>query len=621
MTVTIYSNIFEKVNGYRRPVSHLLDRIRNGRSRKRIEELRSCLDKDKAANLKKNLPSVCFSGEFSERFDDKLLKHSGLICLDFDNVANIPDKIEDLIQYDFVYAVWISPSGDGIKVLVRIADGKKHREHFRALQDVFPGIDPSGINESRVCYESYDPNIYVNEDATPFTTVKEVEKVEVRDVVTRTHEIFSNLLKWLTNKGDAFVTGERNTFIFKLASACCRFGIDESESISLINREFQLNQSTFSIKEGEQAIKSAYRSNKAHYGTATFEMGRLVDQETKREISVEEILSDDFKLNDVIYGIDVKENAISIYENGYEKLEGIGFEFDNHWKPKTRELTLLSGIGNYGKSSFDDWYKLNRAVLYGDRFGIFSPENNPAEEYYHNLTEILLGDDCTPRNPHKPAKRLYDQAYDFVSSHFFYVYPKEALSTPDYIMEKFFELIIKEKCNWFTIDPFNQLSNDYAKAGGRSDKYLEDVFSRFLRFTQQNNVYMNIIAHPKTMSKQSDGNYPEPDVFEIADGAMWNNKMDNILIYHRPFGQTDPRNPMCTITSKKIRRQKVVGVKGFTELKYFLADRRFFIEQEGVNVDILDHNLVRSGLTMFTDKQSEQQKLITTGWEAIDLDF
>jgi hypothetical protein len=32
-----------------------------------------------------------------------------------------------------------------LKALVKIANGAKHREHFQALQEVFPEIDRSGI--------------------------------------------------------------------------------------------------------------------------------------------------------------------------------------------------------------------------------------------------------------------------------------------------------------------------------------------------------------------------------------------------------------------------------------------------------------------------------------------
>jgi hypothetical protein len=142
-------------------------------------------------------------------------------------------------------------------------------------------------------------------------------------------------------------------------------------------------------------------------------------------------------------------------------------------------------------------------------------------------------------------------------------------------MEVFLQLIVKENVDGVDIDPFNQLANNYQNFGGR-DKYLEWVLSLFSRFSQTNNVYFWIIAHPVKMQKATDGNYPCPDVFDIADGALWNNKLDNILVYHRPFGQTDPQNPTCEFHSKKIRRQKIVGKKGFFVFEMLFKTRRFF---------------------------------------------
>ena len=143
-------------------------------------------------------------------------------------------------------------------------------------------------------------------------------------------------------------------------------------------------------------------------------------------------------------------------------------------------------------------------------------------------------------------------------------------------MEVFLELIIKENVDGVDIDPFNQMTNNYQNFAGR-DKYLEWVLTLFSRFAQINNVYFWIIAHPIKMQKGADGNYPCPDVFDLSDGAMWSNKMDNILVYHRPFAQTDPQNPTCEFHSKKIRRQKVVGKKGFIIFEMLFRTRRFFI--------------------------------------------
>ena len=538
------------------------------------------LDKEKANNLKLNLPSVCFSGKFgNDRTDASLIQHSGFIVLDFDDVEDLRNKQVEIISVEYVYACWVSPSGRGLKALVKIAKGEKHREHFQALQELFPEIDRSGINPSRVCYESYDSEIYINEEAKVFKTIKKTEKIVVSKQENSHDETFKKLLKWLSNKNEAFVTGERNNFIFKLASACCRFGIDEISAQYLIDAEF-LNGSEFTDKESHRAIRSAYKKNNDRSGSVTFDKEVLVDKVSRVEMQVDETVFDEgIRPKDVIYGIDVKDKAINIYEHGYERVFGINVpEIDDRFKPKRGEITLLTGIGNYGKSSWKRWYQVFRVVMFQEKFGTFSPEDNPAEEYYHDLVEIYLGTDCTPSNPNRPNKDVYEAAYDFITKHFFYVYPKDAEPTPKYIKEIFLELIIKENIDGCDIDPFNQMSNNYQGFAGR-DKYLEFVLTDFQRFATINMVYFWIIAHPTKLPKNSDGNYTCPDVFDVNDGAMWNNKMDNILVYHRPFAQTQPQNSLAEFHSKKIRRQKTVGKKGFTLLEMDFKTRRFYFNQ------------------------------------------
>ena len=593
--VTIYRNIFAKEPNYI-TVDQALERIKTGRSKEQIFSIREMLDKERADNLKKNLPSVCFSGKFTERKDECLQEHSGYLILDFDNVHDLREKQTEIINHDFVYACWISPRANGLKALVRIADGKKHREHFTALLEIFPDTDKSGVNESRVCYESYDPDIYINKDCKPFKKTVKTERIQVSERVNESREIYSNILKWLTNSGNAFVTGERNLFVFKLASACCRFGINQQDAVELIQSDF-LTDSTFSTNEANNAIKSAYKSNQ--FGNAHFERDVLVDKKTRKEIVIDPAIFDtDIRAKDVIFGEDVKDQALSIYDNGYAQLMGIGCELDEYFKFKRGEITCLTGIGNYGKSSFLAWLLLVRAVKFNERFALFSHENNPAHEFYHELVEIYLGANCTPSFINRPSKMAYEAAYDFISKHIFYVYPKDIAPTPDYIKERFLELIIKEKVDGCIIDPFNQLANDYASAGGRSDKYLETFLSDCSRFAQVNNVFFTIVAHPKMLRKEADGNYPCPDVFDLADGAMWNNKMDNIIVYHRPNHQKDPQSPLCELWSKKIRRQRQVGKKGVLEFEYLRSSRRYYIGgrdvlQELINsdkqIDLIDN--------------------------------
>lgn len=208
--------------------------------------------------MKHWLPSVCFSGTFETRTDSGLKLHSGYLVLDFDDVYEISEMMGKLSQHDFIYAAWVSPRANGIKALVRIADTDKHKEHFDALKEIFPEVDKSGRNVSRVCYESFDPNIYINENAIAFTKIKTIEKIEAKEVLYNDGEVFRNLLKWLSNKNDAFVKGERNVFIFKLASACCRFGVNLAVAESLILAEFP-SGNDFTLSECKKAVQSAYK--------------------------------------------------------------------------------------------------------------------------------------------------------------------------------------------------------------------------------------------------------------------------------------------------------------------------------------------------------------------------
>lgn len=575
MMCTIFRNIYSKEPRYI-TVDAALARIASGKSRDKVEEIRTSIDKEKAQKLKANLPSVCFSGKFgTDRKDEQLIEHSGCVVLDFDNVSDLRNRQSEIISRDFVYACWISPSGSGLKALVRIAKGARHREHFQALQEIFPDVDKSGINPSRVCYESFDQDIYINRQASVFTKVKIIERIVETTANNDEQRTFSNLLTWLSNKKEAFVTGERNNFIFKLASACCRFGIDENSALTYINNEFLVN-SDFTTTEAERTVRSAFRVNKSKFADSCFESERLVEKVTRKEVKIEGITLDlEEKAKDVIYGIDVKDQAISIYERGYEQVKGIGVpELDHHFRMRKGELTLLSGYGNHGKSTFKKWLKIMRMLLYGEKFATFSPEDSPAADYYHEMTEILLGCDCSASNPSRPPREVYERAYDFISAHEFYTYPKDISPTPDYIKERFLELIVKEKVDGVDIDPFNQMAHDYARS--RTDQYLETFLGDFSRFIQVNNLYGIIVAHPNKGHKDQSGNYPCPDVFDLAGGAMWNNKMDNILIYHRPFFQTDPLNPTCEFHSKKIRRQKTVGKRGFILFEMIFKNRRFY---------------------------------------------
>ncbi len=573
--VSIYRNVFDTTGQFTIPIEKALERIKNGKSRESIIGLRAESDSNRQQDLKKKLVSVTFSGKFSERVDEKIVSHSGFLCLDFDDVS-VSEYKEKFIKWEYSYAVWASPRATGVKVLLKIANGKKHREHFAALKKLFPNTDPLCANESRVCYESYDPEIYINTASKTFSEAIKFEIVEDRKVSVDTFEVYKKLITWTETsiKSDkSFHEKNRNNFAYVLSGAACRFGLSETDVCSLVVSDY--SQSDFTKNEIERTVRSAYSKNKNAFGTAEFSNSNFRTKETHYEVDIK-VLQEGFKPDDVIYGSDVYEKAVEIYTHGYKSAESTHIaKLDQYWKWKKRELTLMTGIGNYGKSFYFNQLQLIKSYFDGDKWAVFSPENCPPEEYYFDLVEMLLGCACDGGYNFKPDRQKFDAAYEFVSKHFFYVYPESISPSPEFIKTKFLELILKEKVTGVVIDPFNQLSNDYGASGGRSDKYLESFLSDCQRFANLNDVYFLLIAHPHKLKKDPNGNYPEPDIFDIADGAMWNNKCDNILVYHRPNHQTDPDSAICEHHSKKIRRQKMIGKKGSFEFSLDRKKRRF----------------------------------------------
>jgi Protein of unknown function (DUF3631)/VirE N-terminal domain len=157
--------------------------IRNGRWKEYIEEIRREDDKDLVSKFKTCLPGVLFSGKFSERKNDALVQHSGLLCADLDNLnGELQNAREKLLGSPYLFAVFTSPSGGGLKAVFRVrADVAKHRGSFRAVEQHVKELTGIQIDESckdpaRLCFVSHDPAAYHNQDAIAIEPLPEPEK-------------------------------------------------------------------------------------------------------------------------------------------------------------------------------------------------------------------------------------------------------------------------------------------------------------------------------------------------------------------------------------------------------------------------------------------------------------
>jgi len=587
--ITAYRNILTTNEPYYLSVEAALARIQEGKSQELVEQIRYEVDKAKRNEFKKQLPCMLFSGEFSKRNTNGLIRHSGFICLDFDDM----DNRDELAVDKYIYACWLSPSGNGVKALVRIP-GEDHYGSFLALEKRYPSIDKACKDVSRVCYESYDPDLFVNENAEVFRDVIQVsyEQITVDRPETDKVKIYQLLKKWMEDKGEYFIEGYRHKYLVKLLTACLRFGIPKDTADALIQNDFVIGQEKFEIKEWTDILDWAYTTHASSYGSASFEKGEVIEIETRKEVSAE-ILDVKLPAKDLIKLDDVYDDMVSDFENGITMGETTYFrEIDRHFRWQRGEITAMFGYGNHGKTAMMNQLIHIKCMRENKRFVFFSPEQYPPNDFYHDFVQMHVGQSVM-KGPNQMKRVDYDDAMLWVNQHIFYVYPKKENPTPEYILERFTEMIIKHKVDGVVVDPFNQLYHDYSE---RDDKYLSKILTLFKRFALENKIYFIIIAHPSggAIEVGADGNYKAPYYTRIAGGIMWGNKMDNILCYNRPYYRTDPKDPRCHFISQKIKKQSRNGIPGLVELNYS-RDTYRFTEYTGYDpysqtVKLLEHD-------------------------------
>jgi len=143
--------------------------LQSGKYKNIVKEIRNAPNKAIRNELKRfKLDFVTVSGQFTKRNANNLSKHSGLLCLDFDEVDH-PNELKAKLERDTKLnpkLIFISPSGNGVKCVVEIDVTKySHEEYFKALEKYFSNeyaisIDSSGKDVSRACFVSFDPQLY-----------------------------------------------------------------------------------------------------------------------------------------------------------------------------------------------------------------------------------------------------------------------------------------------------------------------------------------------------------------------------------------------------------------------------------------------------------------------------
>jgi len=299
--ISVFKSLFDsKETPFEQTIIEVFERIKKGNKPliEKIERIRNAKNKEEADTIKKTLAAICFNGVFRERNKKGLIQHSGVCIVDLDgfedeNVYN--EQLEKIKQCKYVLMAFMSPSGKGLKAVIRIpkSTSEEHTRRFNAIKlhlDT-PYWDETSKDVSRVCFESYDPDIYLNQFCEEFTEIEEEKGFFYTEkapscLVNDDNKKISIITNFKWSK--SFVEGQRNAFIFDLASAFCEYGVNQLSAESYILSNYL--RSDFAENEILTAIKSSYRTRDFNskyfedYETTKLIQKKIIKGETKENI-------------------------------------------------------------------------------------------------------------------------------------------------------------------------------------------------------------------------------------------------------------------------------------------------------------------------------------------------
>lgn len=335
----VYKNIKENVASVSFNLKTLLDQIKSGKFKTEINEAREyhLLGEFNSYGLiKSKLHAITFSGTFKPtRAIRNIGKYTGLIVLDIDklDIKKVKELKLKVSNIEYTKACFYSPSNIGLKIIVKVnSQAEQHKQAFKQIAEYYQRelnieIDMSGSDICRLCYFSYDPDLYYKGNSKIFDTLKGV----ISDSKNDLYEIFLRAV-YLTEKHQKYIEGNRNNFVFLLANNCNRFGISLYEAEVFIKTQYNYNE-----LEVNAAINGAYERNKGEFAKFA-NSAKLQTGEKELEINEEDPVEDYLK-NTPIISEEIYEALPDILKIGAEAFT------DNRKRDVflTSALTILSG--------------------------------------------------------------------------------------------------------------------------------------------------------------------------------------------------------------------------------------------------------------------------------------
>ncbi len=252
--------------------------------REKINEIRQLYTSGaygEADKIKGTLQGFTCSGVFNKKRTTKNLEaYSGMLMLDLDNLqpCEVRDARSKAEGTPFTHGYFISPSGYGLKIVVKVSsDAGDHKTAYEQVkvyyeQELGHKLDKT-CDVARLTYISYDEGAFFNENSAVFqvdlTDVRRVPLVTTNNgqpiELTKKEKTaaFKKALAF-TEKTVRFEEGSRNTFTFHFACNANRQGIKLEDTLTFCEENYAEG---WDEKELQDTVIGAYNNYASEAGT------------------------------------------------------------------------------------------------------------------------------------------------------------------------------------------------------------------------------------------------------------------------------------------------------------------------------------------------------------------
>ena len=179
--IDFYTSKSNTLPAKRMSVDYALRLIKEGKYREYADKVRNARTGEEMDRAKFDAPGFSFSGIFERRGKERLIRHSGIMAIDIDHLdGDVFSEKERLMKNPYVYSVFLSISGKGLKVLIKVPDSldaESHKLYYRAIAEDF-GVDEDrrAQDVARYTNVTYDPDLHLNPGALVWNKPIEVKE-------------------------------------------------------------------------------------------------------------------------------------------------------------------------------------------------------------------------------------------------------------------------------------------------------------------------------------------------------------------------------------------------------------------------------------------------------------